>query len=331
MHNFIKIWITPFFLTFGLAAQVPLPSRIVLEVEHYVEYLEDTTDPFKRGSNPALTTVARPLPNTFLESDHLADIVTVNGQAAKGLMYGSARVIGTTTSSTPGRPIADISTSTYRSYYFQILNADGTYIGTIFASGLQLGNPPPGSPSGVELGEYAIVGGSGVFQGVRGQAGMVNTVTGRLASASEDPSQRRVHPGGKTRFILSIYPMVYPQVLTANGLPAITHADFKQVTAAAPAVAGEILSVFTSGMGPTRPGVEPGASFPQSPLAVVTSPVQVTVGGVPAEVLSAVGYPGATDGCQVNFKMPAGVTRGNAQVRVSSAWIGGVPVSMPVQ
>jgi uncharacterized protein (TIGR03437 family) len=125
--------------------------------------------------------------------------------------------------------------------------------------------------------------------------------------------------------------MSYPQVLTANGLPAITHADFKQVTAAAPAVAGEILSVFASGLGPTRPGVEPGAAFAQSPLAAVSSPVQVTVGGRAAEVISAVGFPGAVDGYQVNFKVPDGLARGSVQVRVSSAWIWGVPVTISMQ
>ncbi len=310
-------------------AQVPLPSVIVIDVENYVEYLEDTSDPLKRGSDPNLT-VVRVLPNTFVESDHLGDIVSVNGQPAKGLAFGSARVIGATTVPTPGRPLADVTVSTFRTYYFQILSAEGAAIGTIYCSGPH-GALPPGSPAGATAGEYAITGGTGVFQGVRGQAGLTPTLAGRIASASEDPSRRRVHSGGRRRIFLSIHPMTYPQILLANGLPTITHADFKQVTAAAPAVAGEILSVFASGMGPTRPGVEPGAPFPQSPLATVSSPVQVTVGGRAAEVLSAVGFPGAVDGYQVNFRMPEGLPRGSAQVRVSSAWIGGVPVTITVQ
>jgi hypothetical protein len=310
-------------------AQAPLPSVITIDVENYVEYLEDTADPLKRGSDPNLTTV-RVLPNTFVESDHLADIVAINGQAAKGLAFTSARVIGSTTSSTPGRPIADVTTSTFRSIYFQMMSADGAYIGTIYCSGPH-GQPPPGSPIGGVVGEYAIVGGTGVFQGVRGQVGLVNTTAGRLASSSEDPSRRRINGGGKKRFILSVQPMTYPQILLANGLAAITHADFKQVTATASAVAGEILSAFVSGLGPTRPGVEPGAAFGATPLATVTSPVQVTVGGKVAEVISAVGFPGAVDGYQVNFKVPDGQGRGSAQVRISSAWIGGVPVSIAVQ
>jgi uncharacterized protein (TIGR03437 family) len=318
------------FLVASLAqAQVPLPSTIVIDVDNYVEYLEDTSDPLKRGADPNLTTV-RVLPNTFLESDHLADIVSLNGQPAKGLAFSSSRVIGSTIASTPGRPIADITTSTYRSYYFQIMSAEGAYIGTIFCSGPH-STPAPGGPLGAVVGEYAIVGGTGAFQGVRGQVGLVNTVAGRLASASEDPSRRRINGGGKKRFFFTIYPMTYPQVLTANGLPAITHADFRQVSATAPAVAGEILSVFVSGLGPTRPGVEPGAAFPQSPLANVTSPVQITMGGRSAEVLSAVGFPGAVDGYQVNFRVPEGLTRGNVAVRVSSAWIGGVPVIIAAQ
>ena len=329
MAKFRTLSIVTLFLTTAGMAQVPLPSVITIDVENYVEYLDDTSDPLKRGSDPNLT-VVRVFPNTFLESDHLADIVSVNGQPAKGLAFASGRVIGAITIPTPGRPIADVSTSTYRSYYFQIVAADGAYVGTINCSGPH-GVPAPGSPAGVTRGEYAITGGSGVFQGVRGQVGLFPTVAPRLASSSEDPSQRRIHGGGKIRFTLSVHPMTYPQILSANGLAAITHADFKQVTATAPAVAGEILSAFASGLGPTRPGVEPGAAFGQSPLATVTSPVQVTVGGKMAEVTSAVGFPGAVDGYQVNFKVPDGLARGNAQVRVTSAWIGGTPVTIAVQ
>lgn len=84
--------------------------------------------------------------------------------------------------------------------------------------------------------------------------------------------------------------------LTLTG-PAVTHAsDFSLVTASKPATAGEILSLFATGLGPTRPAVDLGSPFPATPLAVVNSPVEVTVNGKPAEVLAAVGYPGAVDG-----------------------------------
>jgi len=57
----------------------------------------------------------------------------------------------------------------------------------------------------------------------------------------------------------------------------------------------------------------------------------VTVNGKPAEVLAAVGYPGAVDGYQVNFRLPSDIIKGPATIQVSAAWIAGAPVNIQVQ
>ena len=44
-----------------------------------------------------------------------------------------------------------------------------------------------------------------------------------------------------------------------------------------------------------------------SPVAEVNSPVQVIVNGKVAQVIGAVGYPGAVDGYQVNFRVPPSI------------------------
>ena len=67
------------------------------------------------------------------------------------------------------------------------------------------------------------------------------------------------------------------------------------------------------------------------PLAVVNSPIDVTVNGKSAEVLAAVGYPGAVDGYQVNFRVPPDTGAGTATLQISSAWIPGAPVTIAVQ
>jgi uncharacterized protein (TIGR03437 family) len=66
-------------------------------------------------------------------------------------------------------------------------------------------------------------------------------------------------------------------------------------------------------------------------LAVVNSPIAVTANGADAEVLGAVGYPGAVDGYQLNFRLPPDTSKGTAAIQVSTAWIPGAPVSIPVQ
>ena len=132
--------------------------------------------------------------------------------------------------------------------------------------------------------------------------------------------------------MLHLIPMFVPQIVATSTGPAVTHSsDFTLVTASKPAAAGEVLSLFATGLGPTRPGVDPGQPFPSSPLSVVNSPVQVTVNGKSAEVLAAVGLAGAVDGYQVNFRVPPDMVKGVASIQVSAAWVVGPLVSIVVQ
>ncbi|MBI3679766.1 MAG: hypothetical protein HY235_05155 [Acidobacteria bacterium] len=131
---------------------------------------------------------------------------------------------------------------------------------------------------------------------------------------------------------MHLIPMSRPEIVSTASGPAVAHSsDFSLVTAARPARPGEILSLVASGLGPTRPGVDPGRPFPTNPLAVVNSPVEVTVNGKPAEVLGAVGYPDAVDNYQVNFRIPAETARGSATIQLSAAWIAGPDVRIAVQ
>jgi hypothetical protein len=123
-----------------------------------------------------------------------------------------------------------------------------------------------------------------------------------------------------------------PQIATVNGTAAVTHAsDFTLVTSAKPAVAGEVLVIFAKGLGATLPSVASGQPFPASPLAAVNSLVEVRVNGRSTVVFGAVGLPGAMDGYQVNFRLPADVAKGTAQVELSAGGTAGAPVSIAVQ
>lgn len=219
--------------------------------------------------------------------------------------------------------IADITRVSDRNQIFEILKSDGTPVGTIVCLGMGGGSVP----------NFAIVGGTGAFLGARGQLGQtVRTVLPRRASMAEDPANRRLHGGGKLRFMLHVIPMSAPQIVATGSGPAVTHADdFALVTASRPAAAGEILSLYATGLGPTRPGADPGQPFPSRPPAVVNSPVEVTVNGRPAEVLAAAGFPGAVDGYEVNFRVPPHTAKGVATIQLRAAWVAGTPVSITVQ
>jgi uncharacterized protein (TIGR03437 family) len=182
-----------------------------------------------------------------------------------------------------------------------------------------------------------IIGGTGAFFGAGGQKGQRNGmlsgfVSERTASITDDPAKRRRNGGGHLLTVLCVIPMSWPTVVTIAGGPAIVHSsDFSPVSSAKPTAAGEILSLFASGLGPTSTSLTPGQPFTSSPLSVVNSPIDETVNGKSAEVLAEVGYAGAVDGYQVNFRVPPDTGTGTATIQISSAWIPGAPVNIEVK
>jgi len=306
-----------------------------IDTTNLVVYYDDTPDPSKFATDPNVTTPITP--RNFARNITIADIVAVNGQRAMGThTRGTIANLGLNTAPGPGQAIADTARGAVAVVTFEILKSDGTPIGTIFGNALVAGNPPPGPASTVSAANIVITGGTGAFLGVRGQMGTVpppaGVVAARSASMTEDPGNRRRNGGGTIQWIAHLIPMAYPEVAMLPAGPAITHSnDFSLVTASKPATAGEVLSLFARGLGPVTPGVDPGQPFPSSPLAKVNSPVEVSVNGKAAEVLSAAGYPGAVDGYQVNFRVPPDAAKGLASIQVSAAWISGAPVNIPVQ
>lgn len=314
-----------------IQGQAPPTAVLQVDIENVVQYQGDTTDLSKFGTNPKVTPAA-PAPFGAVIVV-LGDIVAVNGQPAKGTFVGRHLAIGLSPTPTGGTAVAIADTTRLTSAYrtFEIMKNDGTPVGTIMALGLNGGSPsPPGPPAGAQ--NFAIVGGTGAFLGVRGQTGGgQTTIPARGASITEDPAFRRVNGGGKVRWQFFVIPMAVPQfVITANG-PAVTHSDFTLVSASKPAAAGEILSAFVTGLGPTVPSVDFGQPFPATPPSAVNSPLDVTVNGRPAEVTAAVGYPGSVDGYQVNFRVPKDAVKGVASIQISAAWITGTEARIVIQ
>jgi len=309
----------------------PGPAILEIDVENRVFYQFDISDYVKLASETARTNP--PALKTFASTLGIADIVAINGKPAKGTWTLRATVVNFAENTGAGLAIADITRNNHLDVIWEILKPDGTPIGSIMASGASGGLPAPGSPRVITNSNLAITGGTGAFLGVRGQGGLAQVLAAdRRASMSEDPALRRVYGGGARRIVLLLFPMVRPEILvTANG-PAVAHSnDFAPVSPARPARPGEILAAFATGLGPTRPGVDPGMPFPPEPVQPVNSPVEVTVNGKPAEVLAAVGGPGTVNGYQVNFRVPEDAARGTATVQLSAAWIPGAEVKIVIQ
>ena len=307
-------------------AQPPKPVVLVFDIADIVEYQEQDVPSQQFATIPNVTTSN--LPGNFSTDTGIGDIVAVNGKPVKGVYAARARNLNI--SPTPaaevgaGWGIADVRHVSLREEVFEILQADGTPIGSIMTFGLNSGTPPPGSPSVQKASNITVMGGTGAFLGARGIAGGAGGNT-RAASFAEDPANRRINGGGRFSRAVTLFPLSTPQIVT------VSHADFSPVTSASPARAGEVLIVKASGLGPTVPGVEPGQPFPLDAPQTVNSPLDVTLNGLAADVVNKIGWPGLLDTYRVDFRVPAGPTTGTVTIQLTVAWMPAPPVSIPAQ
>ena len=108
---------------------------------------------------------------------------------------------------------------------------------------------------------------------------------------------------------------------SGRGQAAALNQDNSVNSAAAPAAAGAVISLFVTGEGQTSPAGVDGKPA-AAPLPQPIAPVAVTIGGVPAQVQYAGGAPGIIAGVmQVNVTVPVGAL-GVVPVVVT---VGGVP------
>ncbi len=316
----------------SLLAQTPPETILTIEASNAVFYREDLADP-QRYATSGAPVAAMPMTN-FWRNIWLTDIVTVNGKPAKGALVASAVITLLRPAPTGNQGIADVNRNTILDIHIEIQQADGTPVGSLVLSGLGGGDPPLGTTTPAAFGDFAVLGGTGAFLGARGQATNASQAA-RSASYSENPINRRVHPGGGSwKLVVHLIPMKSPEVMALPPGPAIFHADFAPVTVEKPARAGELLTMSVTGLGPTRPAIDPGQPFPpfrEGALHVVNSPVDVTVNGRAAAVVNKIGWPATIDVYRVDFVVPEGTAPGMATVGLSAAWVNGPEVKIPVR
>jgi hypothetical protein len=311
-------------------AQAPPPTILTIEMENVVQYQESFANPQKNGSS----TVMEPqntTPATFFPGTFIADIAAINGRKVKGTTVARIAWVGLSPNPSGSQAIADVSRFQAMDISFEIQQADGGPVGTIVLSGVTGGAPPLGAPKSGTTGTFTVVGGTGAFLGARGQAATILN-SHRATSTLENPINRRTFPAGLWKMVIQLIPMSTPEVALSSAGPEIVHSsDYSLVTAAKPAHAGEILILLASGLGPTRPGVDPGQVFSASPAQVTSSPIDVLVNGKAGDVLYAGGYPNTVNSYQVNFRLPSDTVPGMAAIQLAAAWVAGTEVKIPVQ
>jgi hypothetical protein len=312
------------------SAQTPLPTVLTIEMENVVQYQESFANPQKNGSSTAMEPPIS-APATFFPGTFVADIVTINGKKSKGTTVARIFWVGLNANPSGSQAIADVNRFQAMDIVFEIQQGDGSSLGTIMLSGVTGGAPPLGAPKAGITGTFAVTGGTGAFLGARGQAATIMN-SHRATSTFENPINRRNFPSGLWKMVVQLIPMKTPEVVIGGAGPVVLHAnDYSPVTAASPAHAGEILTLLASGLGPTRPGVDPGQVFPASPANVTTSPIDVLVNGIAGDVLYAGGYPNTMDNYQVNFRLPTDTASGLAAIHLSAAWVNGAEVRIQIQ
>src|SRR5262249_4502638 len=132
-----------------------------IELANIVGYQEDTSDVSKFATNTAVTPSGAV--RNFAFQEHLADIVAVNGKTVKGTLVRNVRLSALRTAPTPGQGIADVIRTGMTSDTFEILNDDGSLIGTFVGYG------PFQAGASAAPGIFSVTGGSQAFLGMRGQ------------------------------------------------------------------------------------------------------------------------------------------------------------------
>jgi hypothetical protein len=195
-------------LSSGVEAQESrkAPIEVRVDVNNYVLYNYDTFDTSQFGTNPSST---HAMMKTYNYHISIGDIIAVGGKPAKGTLLCTHTMFVLSPTATVGsmKAIADTSRSMVDDCSLEILDDDGTAVGTIFIHGLFGGAPPPGAPMALARSNLIVTGGTGAFLGARGQAGQTGPWTPRVASVTEDPAQRRVNGGGMESIVLQIFPM----------------------------------------------------------------------------------------------------------------------------
>jgi uncharacterized protein (TIGR03437 family) len=124
-----------------------------------------------------------------------------------------------------------------------------------------------------------------------------------------------------------------PGIFIAGGRPAILNQSARQVLPAEPAAAGEVLTLYATGLGllDAAAGQVTGQPFPQSPLYNTRTRAAITVGSRDAEVLYSGVAPNFVGLYQVNFRVPAGLTAGDQPLILAIGTIQTAPVQLAVR
>src|SRR6202022_1754754 len=112
-----------------------------------------------------------------------------------------------------------------------------------------------------------------------------------------------------------------PGIFVYNGSYAVaTATDGSLIGPNNPAIPGEVLVLYTTGLGPVTLNLPDGVRAPFNRLAYTIEPVDVFVFNERCEVLFSGLAPGFVGLYQVNFRLPTDVPRGNLDIQIETPY-----------
>lgn len=122
-----------------------------------------------------------------------------------------------------------------------------------------------------------------------------------------------------------------PGIFMYNGNYAVAvHADYTLIGPNNPAQPGEVIVLYTTGLGPLNQNLIDGLGAPYNPLAYTIDPFQVFVNGENCYVDFSGLAPGFVGLYQLNVTLPLDLPRGNLNVQIVSPYASSGDAVLPV-
>ena len=131
-------------------------------------------------------------------------------------------------------------------------------------------------------------------------------------------------------FSLTVQPVSPNIFFDGTGGIVVKNSTFSLVRPDNPAAAGDVLVIYSTGLGQTTPPLNTGRIAPSTPFSN-TDTVSVTIGGRSAQVIYSIASPGFAGLYQTAVVMPAGVLPGSAALQISSGGVSSNSVNIPVK
>jgi uncharacterized protein (TIGR03437 family) len=205
---------------------------------------------------------------------------------------------------------------------------------TIYGSNLSQGsNIATQVPFGVQLGGTSVILGGKQLPLSYTSGGQVNVVV--PYDVPINTTQQLVVQNGAAISIPQavVIAAAQPAILSPNGAAYIDvyAADGTALPVNSAVTAGDVITLYCSGLGAVTPPVTAGSPAPSSTLSKTVNPVTAMIGQTPAVVQFAGLAPGWVELYQVNVTIPSGLPSGKALLTLSVSGQQSAPVSITVK